>query len=69
MLFDNLLDLPDLIRAEAAAGLQTHRLQPEFGNLLFPFYMHVRRFKPVAGIEKETIGPTFSTFGDILGKL
>jgi hypothetical protein len=50
------LDSAQLDSAEAYAGVQSHRIEPELGLRALALHMNVRRFLAIRGIEEESIG-------------
>jgi len=44
-----------LYSSESTAALKSNGIQPGLRVVLIPFYMHVPRFAPVAGVEEEPI--------------
>ncbi len=58
MFLNKTLDMPNFVGTEAPARLKTYRIQPEFGNPVFSFDMHMRWLSTIASVEEEPIyGP------------
>ena len=50
-----LADPPELVTAESTAVFQADGVEPEFGNVTFSLDVHMRRFVPVPGVDKEPV--------------
>ncbi len=55
MFLNKTLDMPNFVGTEAPARLKTYRIQPEFGNPVFSFDMHMRWLSTIASVEEEPI--------------
>ena len=59
MVLNQLLNAIYFMATKSAALLQTHRIQPKLGLMLFPFDMDMGGFMPVSGIKEKPIWPDF----------
>ena len=54
---DDLLNPADLDPGKAAASLQSNWVQPKLCDVFISFYMHMRGFIAICGVEEKTEGP------------
>ena len=57
MLLDQALKPPNLNRPEAAAALESDRIEPELGGVLVTLDVNVRRLLRIAGVEVKALRP------------
>jgi len=56
ILFYDLLDAIEFATAKTAAALQSHRIEPELGDLIVALNVDVFWFVAITGVEVEPIG-------------
>jgi len=54
-LFHDLLDAIEFATAKTAAALQSHRIEPELGNVIFTLNVDMFWFVAITGVEVEPI--------------